>query len=174
MNQPPPTPTIHAPQPRADMPNLANYQPDQELLRLRRRIGDLMRMNALTPETFQQAVMQLFQESERRRQTCLQEAEDHLRKYHALLSQAGAFAAQGSILFAVINGFATLEERRLQEMADREREKAQQEAAAPPAAPAPAPAPEPAPANGTPTAQPAQEATGTPATKTSGGRRKKA
>lgn len=169
MNQPP-TPMIHAPQPRADLPNPGNYQPEQELLRLRRRVGDLMRMNALTPETFQQAVMQLFQESERRRQTCLAEAEDHLRKYHALLSQAGAFAAQGSILFAVINGFATLEERRLQEMADREREKAQQQEAAPPP---PAPTPAPAPANGTATAQPAQEATGEPTPKTSGGRRKK-
>jgi hypothetical protein len=86
-------------------------------------------MGALTPDTFQQAIFQLFQESERRRMSCLQEAEDHLRKYHALLSQAGAFAAQGSILFAVINGFASLEEKRVEETAVRAKEQAEKEAA---------------------------------------------
>lgn len=169
MNQAPPNfQPQRVPQPRVEIPNSSNYQPEVELVRLRKRLGDLLRMNALTPDTFQQAVMQLFQEAERRRQTALQEAEDHLRKYHALLSQAGAFAAQGSILFAVINGFATLEERRLQEMAERAKEKLdQQEPAAPP--PAPAPVIEAPPTNG----QTAQEAAGDPNAKPSGGRRKK-
>lgn len=178
MNTTGPLISTMAPQARVDIPNHSNFQPDQELLRLRRRMGDLLRMGALTPETFQQAIFQLFQEAERRRLTCLQEAEDHLRKYHALLSQAGAFAAHSSILFSVINGFASLEEKRLQEMAARDQEKAQQEAEAKAeeerkaaeqkTAEAP-PAPEHTPTNG----QPAQEAAGDIPAKPSGGRRKK-
>lgn len=164
MNNPQAPPAPHAP------PNYSNYQPDQELQRLRKRVSDLMRMNSLTPETFQQMVFQLFQESERRRQTCLQEAEEHLRKYHALLSQAGAFSAQGSILFAVVNGFATLEERRIQEMADRAKEKEATQAPPPP----PPPHETAAPATPTTNGHPAQEAAGASEAKPSGGKRKKA
>lgn len=117
MQQPPPA--------RMEIPNYGNYQPDQELLRLRRRIGDLMRLGVATPDTYFQTVMQLFQEAERRRQTCMNEAEDHLRKHHALVAQAHGFSAVSSILYSIINGFASLEERRLQEMADRAKEKAE-------------------------------------------------
>jgi len=165
MNNPPPQPTQPQRQPEIVVPQ--NYHPDQEMLRLRRRIGDLLRLGAATPETFQQAVMQLWQEGERRRQACLQEAEEYQRKYQACLSQAGAFAAQSSILYAIVNGFATLEERRLQEMSVRAAEKAQAEAdqKAEDAKKSPV-----AKTNG----QPAQEAAGEPTGKSSGGKRKKA
>ena len=107
----------------------ANYQPEQELFKLRRKLSDLIRMGAATPETFMQALMQIFQETDKRRISCLAEAEDHLRKYQALLSQAHAFTAQSSIAFAVIDGYVKIEERRAQELAERAQEKAQQEAA---------------------------------------------
>ena len=110
------------------MENYTNYQPDQEMHRLRMRVGELLRLGALTPETFQQTVMQVWQEGERRRQTCLQEAEEHLRRYHASISQASAFAAQSSILYSVVNGYVVIEERKNAELAERAREKAQQEA----------------------------------------------
>jgi hypothetical protein len=127
-----------APQSRIEIPNYTNYQPQEELVRLRKRVSDLMRLGAATPETFVQTVMQLFQEGERRRQGCMTEAEDHLRKYHALIAQAHGFSAMSSVLYSVINGFATLEERRIQEMEDRAKERAEN---GPPAAADPPPAP---------------------------------
>ncbi len=183
-------PAEHTPPPRMEIPNHTNYQPNEEILRLRRRTIELVRLGAATPETFQQTIMQLWQEGERRRQASIAEAEDHLRKYHACLSQAGAFAAQSSILFSIVNGFATLEERRLQEnarvaaeaaeKARAEQQKAEQERAAakPPEPPALPPTPVAAPdppkvpetqMNG----HHAQEAAGKAKTKPSGGKRKK-
>lgn len=119
----------NAPPLPVEIPNYTNYQPDQEVFRLRRRLGDLLRLGAATPETFQQTLMQLWNENERRRQSCLQEAEEHLRKYHSLVAQAHAFSAQSSIVYSIVNGYVTIEERRLQELADREREKAAEAAA---------------------------------------------
>lgn len=165
----------------------ASYQPNEDLIRLRRRVGDLLRLGGLTPETFQQTIMQLWQESEKRRQTALQEAEEHQRKYHACLSQAGAFAAQSSIMYAVINGFVVLEERRLQETAQRALEQAEKETsqkalqeaeaqrviqeseAAKPQEPKKAEIT----VATTTTGQPAQEAAVAPKAKLSGGKRKK-
>jgi len=110
------------------MENYTNYQPDQEMHRLRMRVGELLRLGALTPDTFQQTIMQIWQEGERRRQMCLQEAEEHLRRYHASISQASAFGAQSSILYSVVNGYVVLEERKNVELAERALEKARQEA----------------------------------------------
>lgn len=115
------------PQPQGQIPNHSNYQPDQELLKIRRRVSDLVRLGAATPETYLQTVMQLFQESERRRQVCMSEAEDCLRRHQALVAQAHGFSAVGSILFAIVNGFATLEERRVIESAERAREQKEKE-----------------------------------------------
>jgi hypothetical protein len=93
-------------------------------------MSDLLRLGAATPETYIQTIMQVWQESERRRQSCMQEADDHLRRYHAMVAQAQGFATVGSILYSVINGFATLEERRLIETAEREKEQKEKEAEA--------------------------------------------
>lgn len=155
----------NAPTSNMDIPNYTNYQPNEELVRLRKRVSDLLRLGAATPETFAQTMMQLWSEGERRRQTCMQEAEDHLRKYHALVAQAHGFAAQSSILYSVINGYATLEERRVQEMIDREKEKAEHA----PEAPASKVAEVPVINEGS-----AQEAAGDLKVKPSGGKRKKA
>lgn len=116
---------MNTPQARIDIPNYTNYQPNEELVRLRKRVNDLLQLGAATPETFAQTMMQLWQEGERRRQSCIAEAEDHLRKYHAMIAQAHGFAAQSSILYSVINGYATIEERRILELAEREKEKAE-------------------------------------------------
>ena len=169
-----------APQPRMDIPNYTNYQPGEELVRLRKRVNDLLKLGAATPETFAQTMMQLWQEGERRRQACMQEADEHLRKYHALVAQAHGFAAQSSILYSVINGYATLEERRVQEMIEREKEtiekeKAQEEARKAEEARAKGEAPQAAPANGHPAHEGAgvTEVGASVVPKPSGGKRKK-
>jgi len=109
----------NAPQTSPQTPNYSNYQPNEELLRLRKRVTDLLKLGAATPETFAQSILQIWQETERHRQNCMEQAEDHLRKYHALVAQAQGFAMQSSILYSVINGYATIEERKAQELADR-------------------------------------------------------
>jgi hypothetical protein len=165
-------------QPPSQIPNYGNYQPDQELIRLRRRVSDLVRLGAATPETYIQTVLQLFQEVERRRQACMSEADDYLRKHHALVAQAHGFSSMSSILFSIINGFATLEERRLQEMTDRAKERAENgpaptQTAAPPA-PAPAPAPVETAAAPTPApAPPIETPKAVKSTNKPGGKRKK-
>jgi hypothetical protein len=113
------------PQTRPQTPNYSNYQPADELIKLRKRVNDLLRLGAATPETFAQTILQIFQETERHRQSSMEQAEEHLRKYHALVAQGQGFAMQSSILYSVINGYATIEERRALELAEREREKAQ-------------------------------------------------
>jgi hypothetical protein len=125
---------MDAPQVGPQTPNYSNYQPTEELVKLRKRVNDLLRLGAATPDTFAQTIMQVWQEAERRRQSCLAEAEEHLRKYHALVAQSHGFSAQSSILYSVINGYATIEERRVQELADREKERAAQAAPSAPGA----------------------------------------
>lgn len=125
---------MNTPQARIDIPNYTNYQPNEELVRLRKRVNDLLQLGAATPETFAQTMMQLWQEGERRRQSCIAEAEDHLRKYHAMVAQAHGFAAQSSILYSVINGYATIEERKAQELAERAKEQAENPVEVPPGA----------------------------------------
>jgi hypothetical protein len=128
---------LEAPQTRSQTPNYSNYQPNEELLRLRKRVTDLLKLGAATPETFAQSILQIWQETERHRQNSMEQAEDHLRKYHALVAQAQGFAMQSSILYSVINGYATIEERKAQEMADRAAEKAESEPAVPASEPTP-------------------------------------
>jgi hypothetical protein len=117
----------NVPQAKMDIPNYTNYQPEQEQLRLRKRLGDLMRMGAATPDTFQQAVLQIWQEAERQRQMSMTQAEEHLRKYHSCNAQAHAFSMTSSIAFAVINGFVVMEERRAQEEQRQAQERAEKE-----------------------------------------------
>jgi len=121
--------TPHQPQLGPQTPNYTNYHPEQELLKLRRRVGEMLKLGAATPETYLQTIMQLFQEAERRRQICMGEAEDCLRKHQALVAQAHGFSAMSSILYNIVNGYVTLEEKRILETAEREKEQAEKEAA---------------------------------------------
>lgn len=120
----------NVPEPRYESPNYSNYQPEQEQLRLRKRLNDLLKLGAATPETFQQTILQIFAEAERQRQACMTAAEEHLRKYHQYNSQAAAFSMFSSISYSVINGYVVLEEKRAAEMAARAQEKAAAEAEA--------------------------------------------
>jgi hypothetical protein len=122
--------TPHQPQLGPQTPNYTNYHPEKELLKLRQRVGEMLKLGAATPETYLQTIMQLFQEAERRRQMCMGEAEDCLRKHQALVAQAHGFSAMSSILYNIVNGYVTLEERRLLETAQRDSDQAEKEAAA--------------------------------------------
>lgn len=103
------------------------------LLKLRKRLSDLLGKGLVSSDAFgmyQQTILQLHQECERRRQTCLGQAETLKRQAAAAESQAHAFSAMASIIFSVVNGYVELEERRAREEADRAKERAAAEAEA--------------------------------------------
>lgn len=86
------------------------------LVKLRTRMNDLLRMGILTPDgagMYQQTVLQLLQEFDRRKATCLEQAEHFRRQAAAADAQAAAFGVCGSVLFSVVNGYINLEEKRI-------------------------------------------------------------
>lgn len=101
-------------------------KPQEEALKLRKRLLDFQRLGAMNPEsfaTYQQTILQLWQEAERRRQACLTQSETFKRQAAAAESQAHAFSAMSSILYSVVNGYVEIEEKRLREIAERQAER---------------------------------------------------
>jgi len=89
------------------------------LVKLRSRMNDLLRAGLVTPEGFgmyQQTVLQLLQEFDRRKATCFQQAETLKSQAAASEAQGHAFSVCGSILFSVVNGYMDLEEKRIREI----------------------------------------------------------
>jgi len=98
----------------------------QDLLKLRKRVQDLKALGYMTPEsagTYEQTVLQTWQEADRRRQTLLSQAETLRRQSAAAEAQAGAFATMASILYSIVNGFVEAGEKRLREEAERTAER---------------------------------------------------
>lgn len=98
----------------------------EDLLRLRKRVNDLKGLGYMTPEsagTYEQTVLQTWQEAERRRQTLLSQAETLRRQSAAAEAQAGAFAAMASIMYNIVNGFVEAGQKRLREDAERTAER---------------------------------------------------
>lgn len=99
--------------------------PNEEILRLRRRVKDLLALGYMTEEsggTYEQTLLQIWQEADRGRQNCLNQAETLKRQAAAAEAQAGAFTLMSSILFNVVNGFVEAGNKRLREDAEREAE----------------------------------------------------
>ena len=102
---------------------MENESPATILVKLRTRMNDLLRMGIVTPEGFgmyQQTVLQLLQEFDRRKATCFSQAEQLRAQAAASESQGHAFSVCGSILFSIVNGYIDLEEKRIREMKERE------------------------------------------------------
>lgn len=110
--------------------NMENQNPQNDLVSLRLRLLDLQRVQSLTPESFglyQQTILQLHQECERRKQSCFAQAEQLRKQAAGAESQGHAFSAMGSIVYSVVNGYIALEEKRIQEEQDRAREREEPE-----------------------------------------------
>jgi len=108
--------------------NVPNTQND--LLRLRKRLMDLQAVGVLEDSQhglYQQTILQLWQEAERRRQTCMSQAETLRMQASAAEAQAHAFSAMSSMMYAVVNGYIELEEKRVREEKERQAEKAADE-----------------------------------------------
>lgn len=99
--------------------------PNEEILRLRRRVKDLLGLGYMTEEsggTYEQTILQVWQEADRGRINCLQQAETLKRQAAAAEAQAGAFTMVSSILYNVVNGFVEAGNKRLREEAERQAE----------------------------------------------------
>jgi len=108
----------------------SNVKAQQDLLRLRQRLLEFQKIGYMTPEsfgTYEQTLLQIWQEAEQRRQTCLSQANTLRMQAAAAEAQAHAFSAMSSVMFAVINGFIEIEEKRIREEAEREAEREEAE-----------------------------------------------
>jgi len=95
------------------------------LMQLRQKLAEFQQLGIITPEsfgTYQQTVLQVWQEAERRRVSCLTQAESLRAQAQAAEYQASAFGTIASILYAVINGHVEAEQRRIRELQERDRE----------------------------------------------------
>ena len=112
----------------------SNVKAQDTLVRLRQRVLDLQKVSPMDSEafgTYQQTVLQIWKECEGRRQTCMSQAQDYLKKAEAAQSQAGAFSIMASIMYSVVNGFVEAEEKRLREEAERAAEAKEHDADTP-------------------------------------------
>lgn len=99
--------------------------PTEEILKLRRRVKDLLGLGYMSEEsagTYEQTVLQVWQEADRGRVNCLQQAETLKRQAAAAEAQAQAFTMMSSILYNVVNGFVEAGNRRVREDAERQAE----------------------------------------------------
>lgn len=106
--------------------SIENETPTTILVRLRTRLNDLLKLGITTPEGFglyQQTILQLLGEFERRQQDCHNQAAQLRQQAAAAEAQAHGFIAAKSLLFAVVNGFVEVEEKRLRELAELEADK---------------------------------------------------
>lgn len=100
--------------------------PNEEILKLRRRVKDLLGLGYMTEEsggTYEQTILQVWQEADRGRVNCLAQAETLKRQAAAAEAQAGAFTMMSSILYNVVNGFVEAGNRRLREDAEKQAER---------------------------------------------------
>lgn len=97
----------------------------EELLMLRKRVKDLLELGYLTAEaagTYEQTILQAWQEADRRRAQLRQKAETLRLQAAAADAEASAFGTVGSILYNIVNGFVENGRKRLAEEAERARE----------------------------------------------------
>lgn len=91
---------------------------EDSLVRLRTRLVDLQKLGGLEPEafgTYQQTLLQIYNEAERKKQACLQQAQTLRQQAAAAEAQSHAFGTIGSILYSVVNGYVELEQKRMAE-----------------------------------------------------------
>jgi len=103
-------------------------QAQEDILRMRKAIQELAVLGVLTPETvgtYEQTILQIWKEAERRRVSLQQQAEVLRKQAAAADAQAGAFSAMASIMFSVVHGFVEVSQKRALEDAERARDAAE-------------------------------------------------
>lgn len=102
---------------------------EEAILRLRKKLKELESLGYMNPSsagTYEQTILQVWQEADRRRGSCLAQAETLRRQAAAAEAQAGAFTVMASILYNVVNGFVEAGNKQALELLERDHERAQE------------------------------------------------
>ena len=81
---------------------------NDDLIKIRSSVADLLNRGAITPlskDLYEGTLVQLLNDAERNRQSCMSQADNLKRQSIMLEGQASAFAAISSMVVAVLNGF---------------------------------------------------------------------
>lgn len=104
---------------------------DEEMIKIRQKLLDAQKVGLINGDTsgvYQQTILQIHQEAERRKQSCLQQAETLLRQSQAAQAQGAAFGMIGSILYNIIDNFVIAQSRAIEEEKRLAEEKLEKEA----------------------------------------------
>lgn len=90
----------------------------EDISKLRRRFADALNVGVISKEgkdTFEAVLLQIVNEAEKQRQSNLNQADALRRQASALDGQANAFSSVASIVYSVLNGYVTAQERAIEE-----------------------------------------------------------
>jgi hypothetical protein len=101
---------------------------NEDLINVRKRVLDLLERGAVTPtnkDFFESTLIQIMNDAERNRQTCMTSAENLKRQVNVLEGQASGFASVSSLILGVLNGFVTIHDKNEQEIKELNKVKEQ-------------------------------------------------
>lgn len=90
----------------------------EDVIKLRKRMLDAVQngvVDANSKDTFEATLIQIMNDAEKQRQSCVAQADNLRRQAAQIDGQAQAFASVGSIVYGVLNGYVTLAERDAEE-----------------------------------------------------------
>lgn len=102
----------------------------EDIIKLRKRVADAVGRGLVSVEDkdfLEGTLLQIMNDAERNRQNCVTQAENLRRQAAVADGQAGAFASTVSIVYNVLNGFVTADEKNEAERAKDEAEKSELE-----------------------------------------------
>lgn len=98
---------------------------NEELSRIRQKVIDAVSEGVVSDENrdfYEATLIQIMNDAERNRQTCLNSVDTLKRQIATLEGQAQAFSSFSSIIFNVLNGFIVQEQKNKADIARREQE----------------------------------------------------
>lgn len=98
----------------------------EDVINLRKRMMDAVSRGVVSQdnkETFEATLIQIMNDAERQRQSCVTQADNFRRQASVVDGQASAFASVSSIVYGVLNAFVTLAEKDERERKAREEER---------------------------------------------------
>lgn len=104
-----------------------------DLVKLRKRMLDALDngvVNSDTKDLYEATLIQVMNEAERQRQTCVNRAEELRRQAAVSDGQAAAFSSVSSIVYNVLNGYILAAEKSKREELELAAEKSEKEASA--------------------------------------------
>jgi hypothetical protein len=90
----------------------------EDISKLRRRFADAINAGVISKDgkdTFEAVLLQIVNEADKQRQSNLNQADALRRQASALDGQANAFSSVASIVYSVLNGYVTAQERALED-----------------------------------------------------------